>query len=178
MVQIDLDELYEIRDAVAAHRQVIQAAIDGGLSLDEAERLAKLVNEQIEKWDIRALEYRAQRYLKTMFIKWAETKIKLRAGSTFASDDEKSLSVQPTGFAPLPEDQGLARTLLIAVYAYMKDCETMGTEAAWSALPAFEQERLREASRYIPVNIPDEEEECDDEEDEDVEEDEDEEEGI
>jgi hypothetical protein len=39
-IQIDLDNLYELGDAVAAHRRIIQAAIDGGLSLDEAERLA------------------------------------------------------------------------------------------------------------------------------------------
>jgi hypothetical protein len=48
----------------------------------------------------------------------------------------------------------VSRTLLTAVYAYMQDYETIGVEAAWLALPPFEQERLREASRYFPVDIP------------------------
>jgi hypothetical protein len=155
IVQLDLDDLYELSDAVAAHRRIVQAAIDGGLSLDEAERLAKLVNEQIEQWDIWALEYRAQRYLKAFFFKWAESKVKLRGDSDPAPTNAQLSSVlEAMDLAPLPEDPNLARTLLIATYAYIHDCKTLGIEAAWSALPPFEQERLREAGRYFPVDIP------------------------
>jgi hypothetical protein len=37
---------------------------------------------------------------------------------------------------------------------------------AWSALPAFEQERLREAARYFPIvtDIPADQEDVDDDE--------------
>jgi hypothetical protein len=156
IVQIDLDKLYELSDAVDAHRRVVQAAIDGGLPLDEAERLAKLVTEHIEKWDIWALEYRAQRYLNVCFNKWREFKLKFSASCKSASSNTLLSSVQGGEFGTLPDDRDLARTLLIATHAYMQDCETMGTEAAWLALPHFEQERLREASRYFPVDIPEE----------------------
>jgi hypothetical protein len=155
IVQIDLNNLYELGDAVAAHRCAIQAAIEGGLSLDEAERLAKLVKEHIEKWDIWALEYRAQRYLKALSFKCAESKIKLRGDSDPAPTNAQLSSVREAmDLAPLPENPNLARTLLIATYAYMQDCKTSGIEEAWSALPPFEQERLREASRYFPIDIP------------------------
>jgi Family of unknown function (DUF5681) len=161
IVQIDLDDLYELSDAVAAHRRVIQAAIDGGLSLDEADRLANLVKEHIEKWDIWALEYRAQRYLKALFLKWAKSKInsdpppaKAQLSSPAPDDAQLSSVLQAMDLAPLLEDAKLARTLLIATYAYIHDCKTLGIEEAWSALPPFEQERLRQASKYFPVDIP------------------------
>jgi Family of unknown function (DUF5681) len=155
IVQIDLDDLYELSDAVAAHRRVIQAAIDGGLSLDEAERLANLVKEHIEKWDIWALEYRAQRYLKALFFQWAESKNKLSGNSDPAlTNAQLSSTIEAMDLAPLLEDANLARTLLIATYAYIHDCRTLGIEEAWSALPPFEQERLRQASKYFPVEIP------------------------
>jgi Family of unknown function (DUF5681) len=153
IVELDLDDLYELSDAVAAHRRIIQAAIDGGLSLEEAERLAKLVKEHIEQWDVWALEYRAQRYLKALFFKWAESKIKLDSANA-PSNAQLSSVLEAMNLAPLPEDSNLARTLLIATYAYMHDCKTSGIEEAWSALPPFEQERLREASKYFPVEIP------------------------
>jgi Family of unknown function (DUF5681) len=155
IVHIDLDALYELSDAVAAHRRVIQGAIDGGLSVDEAERLANLVKEHIEKWDIWALEYRAQRYLKTLFFQWAESKIKLSGNSDPAvTNAQLSSVIEAMNLAPLLEDANLARTLLIATYAYIHDCRTLGIEEAWSALPPFEQERLRQASKYFPVEIP------------------------
>src|ERR1700758_4973621 len=138
IVQIDLDDLYELSDAVAAHRRVIQAAIDGGLSLDEAERLANLVKEHIEKWDIWALEYRAQRYLNALFFKWAESEIKLRGyNDPMPTNAQLSSVLQAWELSPVPEDKNLARTLLTAVYAYMQDCKVTGTEEAWLALPPF-----------------------------------------
>ena len=102
------------------------------------------------------MEYRAQRYLNVCFNKWREFKLKFSASCKSASSNTLLSSVQGGEFGTLPDDRDLARTLLIATHAYMQDCETMGTEAAWLALPRFEQERLREASRYFPVDIPEE----------------------
>jgi hypothetical protein len=164
IVQLDLDNIYELGDAVAAHRRVIQAALDGGLSLNEAERMAKLVNEHIDKWDMWALQYRAQRYLNALFFKWAESQIKsegkdtrpanLQTSAPAPYDAQLSSPQKAMDLAPLPNDRGLTTTLLIATYAYVDDCEKLGIKGAWSALPHFEQERLREASKYFPVDIP------------------------
>ena len=68
-----------------------------------------------------------------------------------------------------PDDLSLTKTLLVAVTAYMREGLKIGFEQAWSALPAFEQERIREAARYFPfLGIPeDKEDEDDPEEDED-----------
>ncbi len=52
VLQLDLDALETIADQVQAHRRVVQAALDGGLSVDEAERLSKLVELHIQISDL------------------------------------------------------------------------------------------------------------------------------
>jgi hypothetical protein len=171
MVQIDLDELYEIGDSVAAHRRIIQGALDGGMSLDEAERLSKLVLEHLDAWDIGVLEYRAQRYIGALF---HELFVNRRADRNSATRNTESES-QILEAIKVPDDLSLAKTLIVAAMAYTRDGFRIGFKQAWSALPAFEQERIREVARYFPVlvDIPE-----DKEDEDDLEEVEDEDEGI
>jgi predicted DNA-binding protein len=73
IVQIDLEKLEDFQDAADAHRRVIQAALDGGLSLDDAERLSKLIIEHIKVSDLGEYDWRAQRYLTALFRHYRET---------------------------------------------------------------------------------------------------------
>ena len=41
--------------------------MDGGLSLDEAERLSKLINDHMQAVDLGEYEWRAQRYLNALW---------------------------------------------------------------------------------------------------------------
>jgi hypothetical protein len=63
VVQFDLEKLNDCQDPAQARCRVIQAALDGELSLDEAERLSKLIIEHMQASDLEEYEWRAQRYL-------------------------------------------------------------------------------------------------------------------
>jgi len=151
ILQLDLDALETIPDQVQAHRRVIQAALDGGLSVDEAERLSKLVELHIQISDLRTLEWRAQRYL------WAAMRrcFELRKRLMTQSDPESTGTVSPE---PKPPDDegGFCNfiTLYVAALAYWYDCSELDVNHAWSALPLWERERVKLASRHFPEMCP------------------------
>src|SRR6266478_1019618 len=78
IVQVDLDKLDDFQDAAETHRRVIQAALDGGLSLDEAESLSKLIMEHMQATDLGEYEWRAQRYLTALFRRCGEMRKRLK----------------------------------------------------------------------------------------------------
>jgi hypothetical protein len=139
------------------------------MSLDEAERLSKLVLEHLDAWDIGVLEYRAQRYIGALYNELFV--IRRAARTSGAGKTEGELQIMEG--VKFPDDLSLTKTLLVAATAYMREGFRIGFEQAWLALPAFEQERMREAAQCFPslVYIPDDEEDEDDPEeveDEDV----------
>lgn len=170
VVQVDLEELDNFQDAAQCHRRIIQSALDGGLSLDEAERLSKLIIEYRQSADLGEYEWRAQRYLKTLFRRCTELKgrvTKLKKGAATGSiagqsrTDNSSLlkDAEQTWKEEIKvhEDASTGMTLFVAALAYLYDCDEQEPqiERAWLALPASERERLREAQKYFPfVEIP------------------------
>src|SRR5262245_34743710 len=78
IVQIDLQRLEDFQGAADAHRRVIQATLDGALSLDDAERLSKLINDHMQVADLGEYDWRAQRYLTALFRHYGETVKRLK----------------------------------------------------------------------------------------------------
>jgi hypothetical protein len=173
-VQLDLDKLDQFQDSAQAHRHVVQAALDGGLSFDEAERLSRLVFDHMRASDIAEFEWRANRYIDAIFRRVRETQKRLkefrqavangdilREDSAFRKDlsrreqSRNELCEQPEQ----PEDSSTEVRLFIAALAYSYDCEKQEheIERAWSALPESERKILREAQRYFTfIEIPEE----------------------
>jgi hypothetical protein len=162
MIQLDLAELDTIRDAAEAHRRVIQAALDGGLSLDEAERLCKLIEDNVQVWDIGEYDWRVQRYLRALFRRlenqrnrWKKISEKDAKGAGAEPDkiDPSQLPKDPSlDPSQLPKDRSLATTLYLAALAYEYDCRDhrYNIDRAWSDLPLSEREWVRQASEYFP----------------------------
>jgi hypothetical protein len=163
MLPLDLDELEGFANPAQAHRRVLQSCLDGGLGLDEAERLSKLVDVQGALADMKILDWRAQRYLTTLLrrcldlrsrLEIAESKLadaeSKRPGDGVAVSSEMAITIA-RGIEGLKRiDRGYAQTLFVAALAYRYDCRNFGEDAAWSRLPAWEQERVREAAHYFP----------------------------
>lgn len=151
MVQLDLGELDTLRDAAEAHRHVIQAALDGGLSLDEAERLSKLIEAHIQVWDIGEHDWRAQRYLRALFrrLQYQRDRREKIAGQTAKRTDAPPDKIDDP---QLPKDASRATALYLAAIAYDYDCQDhrYDIDRAWSELPLSERELVREASKYFP----------------------------
>jgi Family of unknown function (DUF5681) len=159
VVQIDLERLDDLQDAVQAHRQIIQAALDGGLSLDEAERLSKLIIRHLRAADIAENEWRAQRYLNALLKRIVELRSRLENLKIVNGHDAKMQIENNSLSAKLPDDTDEAILLYVAAFAYRYDCREHESdiERAWSALPSSERELLREAEKYFPfIEIPEE----------------------
>jgi hypothetical protein len=171
IVQLDLDKLDEFHDATEAHRHVVQAALDGGLSLDEAERLSRLVFDHIRALDIAEFEWRANRYINALFRRSGETLKRLEefrqaiANGDLASGDsafreDLACREQIKNELPeAPEDSLTEVRLFFAALAYSYDCQKQEyeIERVWSALPESERKILLEAQRYFPfIEIPEE----------------------
>jgi hypothetical protein len=70
-----------------------------------------------------------------------------------SSEDRNMIARKLEGINGL--DRGYAQTLLVAALAYQYDCRGFGEDEAWSRLPVWEQQRVREASRYfLFVQLP------------------------
>jgi hypothetical protein len=151
LVQLDLSELDTFRDAAEAQRRVIQAALDGGLSLDEAERLAKLIDEHMQAWAISEIDWRADRYLLALLRLIQEQRDR---GGKIAGQEVRGIDapLKEPEIPQLPQDGSNALTLFLAVLSFYYDYKdhNFNVDRAWFPLPPSERQLLRDAGKYFP----------------------------